>query len=52
LRAEKNRVDILDHLLHPSEVLCKRSVFGRKPLFCMAVYLGLLPRTKMRGVEV
>jgi hypothetical protein len=52
MRAEKDRVDILDHLLHSSEVLYKPHIFGRKPLFCMVVDLGLLPRTEMRDVEV
>jgi hypothetical protein len=41
VRAEKNHVDILDHLLHPSEVF----VF-------MVVDFGLLPRIEMRVVEV
>jgi len=51
LRAEKYHVDILDHLLHPSEVLYKPYISGRKPFFCMVVDLGLLLRAKMRGVE-
>jgi len=48
----KNNVDILDHLLHPSEVLYKPHIFGRNPFFYMVVDLGLSPRTKMRGSEM
>ena len=45
-------MDVLDYLLRPSEVLYKPYIFGRKPLFCMVLYLGLLPRIEMRGVQV